>query len=61
MENIGSLPKAREHALYARRNLVERCINRLKQWRGLATSFEKRAASYPAMGIIASIVLWLDA
>jgi transposase len=42
---------------FARR---ERCINRLKQWRGLATRYEKRAANYWAMLVIASIVLWLD-
>ncbi len=29
---------------YRRRNVVERCVNRLKQWRGLATKYEKRAA-----------------
>ena len=32
-------------AIYARRNVVERCINRLKQWRGLATRYEKRAVN----------------
>jgi transposase len=34
-----------DKAIYARRNVVERCINRLKQWRGLATRYEKRAAN----------------
>jgi transposase len=38
----------------------ERCINRLKQWRGLATRYEKRAANYRALVVIASIVIWLD-
>jgi transposase len=47
-------------ATYARRNVVERCINRLKQWRGLATRYEKRALNYRAMVVIASIVLWLE-
>ena len=47
-------------AIYARRNVVERCINRLKQWRGLATRYEKRAVNYQAMVVIASIVIWLD-
>ena len=45
--------------IYARRNVVERCINRLKQWRGLATRYEKRAVNYRAMVVLASIVLWL--
>lgn len=52
-------PLAFDTAIYARRNVVERCINRLKQWRGLATRYEKRAANYRAMVVIASIVLWL--
>ena len=43
-----------------RRNVVERCINRLKQWLGLATRYEKRAVNYRAMVVIASIVLWLE-
>ena len=47
-------------AIYARRNVVERCINRLKQWRGVATLYEKRAVNYRAMLILAAIVLWLE-
>ena len=53
-------PLTFDKAIYARRNVVERCINRLKQWRGLATRYEKRAVNYRAMVVIASIVLWLD-
>jgi transposase len=49
-----------DQAIYARRNVVERCINRLKQWRGLATRYEKRALNYRAMLVLASIVLWLE-
>jgi transposase len=41
--------------------VVERCSNRLTQWRGLATRNEKRAANYCALVVIASIVIWLDA
>jgi len=52
-------PLVFDRAIYARRNVVERCINRLKQWRGLATRYEKRAANYRAMVVIAAIVLWL--
>ncbi|MGZ6390374.1 MAG: transposase, partial [Ktedonobacterales bacterium] len=53
-------PLAFNKAIYARRNVVERCINRLKQWRGLATRYEKRAVNYRAMVVIASIVIWLE-
>lgn len=53
-------PLTFDKATYARRNAVERCNNRLKQWRGLATRYEKLAANYRAMLVIASIVLWLQ-
>jgi Transposase DDE domain len=44
---------------YARRNVVERCINRLKQWRSLATRYEKRVLNDRAMVVLTSVVLWL--
>jgi transposase len=44
---------------YRRRNVVERCMNRLKQWRGIATRYEKRAVNYRAMVVIASLMMWL--
>ncbi len=46
-------------ALYAKRNVVERCVNRLKQWRGVATRYEKRAVNYRAMVVIAALMIWL--
>jgi transposase len=52
-------PLAVDQAAYSRRNVGERCINRLKQWRGLATRYEKRAVNYRAMVVIASIAIWL--
>ena len=38
---------------------MERTINRLKQWRRIATRYEKRAANYLAMVTIAAALLWL--
>ena len=34
---------------YRQRNIVERLINRLKNFRRIATRYEKRAANYLAM------------
>jgi len=46
-------------ALYKQRNCVERLINRLKQFRRVATRYEKRAVNFQAMIMIAAIRLWL--
>jgi transposase len=45
--------------LYKRRKPVERCFNRLNQFRGLATRYAKRAAYYQAELTIGTIILWL--
>jgi transposase len=48
-----------DRAAYRRRNQVERLINRLKQFRRIATRYEKRAANYKATVMVAAILLWL--
>jgi len=46
--------------IYHKRNIVERLINRLKQFRRIATRYEKRAANFSAMITLASIFLFSD-
>jgi transposase len=48
-----------DKSVYRLRNRVERCFNRLKQFRRVATRYEKKAQNYLAVLTIASIVLWL--
>lgn len=48
-----------DKAAYRQRNVVERLIGRLKQFRRVATRYEKRAINYLAMLTIAAITLWL--
>ena len=48
-----------DRTAYRERNVIERLINRLKQWRRIATRYEKRAANYLAMLTLAAILLWL--
>lgn len=55
----GGRPPVFDSQLYKHRNVVERCFNRLKQFRGLATRYAKRAAYYQAELTIAAIILWL--
>lgn len=44
--------------IYRERNKVERLFSRLKEFRRIATRYEKRAANYTAMLTIAAIFLW---
>lgn len=48
-----------DKSIYRKRNQVERCFNRLKQFRRIATRYEKKAQNYLAMLTLASIKLWL--
>jgi transposase len=48
-----------DRGLYRERNRVERLINRFKQFRRLATRYEKRAENYHGMWVLAAILLWL--
>lgn len=45
--------------LYAQRHLIECCFSRLKQFRRVATRYEKTARNYLAIVTIAAIVLWI--
>jgi transposase len=47
-----------EHA-YAERHLVECCFSKLKQFRRVATRYEKTARNYLAVVTLAAIILWL--
>lgn len=49
-----------EKSHYRKRNIIERLINRLKQFRRIATRYEKRAANFSAMITIASLFLFSD-
>lgn len=49
-----------DKSIYRQRNQVERCFNRLKQFRRIATRYEKKAENYLAMLTLASILLWLQ-
>ena len=45
--------------LYAQRHLVECCFSKLKQFRRVATRYEKTARNYLAVVTIAATILWL--
>jgi len=49
----------RDRHLYAQRHLVECCFSKLKQFRRVATRFEKTARNYLAIVTIAATMLWI--
>jgi transposase len=55
----GGRPPAFDKLAYRRRNVVERCFNRLKQYRAIATRYDKTALSYQAMIDLATLKMWL--
>lgn len=54
----GGRPVTHDTGLYKDRNTVERLINKLKAWRGIATRYDKTATIYLAGLHIAGIFLW---
>lgn len=53
----GGRPPAFDAEAYRQRNAVERCVNRLKQWRGLAMRTDKLAIAYQAALHLAAILV----
>jgi transposase len=51
-------PEPIDGFLYALRNLVERCINKIKNARRVATRYDKTAASYLGFIELVSARLW---
>ncbi len=55
----GGRPPAFDAEDYKGRNVVERNFNVVKQWRGLATRYDKLALVYRGAAVLRAITLWL--
>jgi transposase len=55
----GGRPPTFDRLAYRRRNVVERCFQRLKQHRAIATRYDKTATSYQGMIDLATLLMWL--
>src|SRR5215469_15038704 len=55
----GGRPPAFDPGRYKERNTVERCFSKLKQFRAVATRYDKRDFMYQATVDVASIRIWL--
>jgi transposase len=48
-----------DKALYRERNRIERCFNKLKHFRRLATRYDRRARHFLAFLCLAGAMLWM--
>ena len=55
----GGRPPAFDPGRYKERNTVERCFAKLKQFRAVATRYDKREFMYQGTVDVASIRIWL--
>lgn len=55
----GGRPVSHDAVLYKGRNTVERCINKIKAWRGLATRYDKKPESYLAGLYLRGALIWI--
>lgn len=55
----GGRPPAFDASAYKRRNVVERSFARNKQWRGIATRYDKLAITYRAGAVLNACLAWL--
>lgn len=52
-------PREYDHTRYRLRNRIERCFAKLKQFRRIATRFDRKPANFLAFLYLASIPLWI--
>lgn len=57
--SAGGRPPAFDEVAYKARNVVERSFNDHKQWRGLATRYDKLAVVYRGGVVLRSVLIWL--
>jgi putative transposase len=55
----GGRPPAFDPATYKARNVIERSFNNHKQWRGIATRYDKHAVIYRGAVVLRAITIWL--
>ena len=57
--SAGGRPPSFDASAYKNRNVVERSFNDHKQWRGLATRYDKLAVVYRGGVVLRAITIWL--
>ncbi|MFF9868022.1 IS5/IS1182 family transposase, partial [Streptomyces sp. NPDC013953] len=55
----GGRPVTHDTDLYRDRNTIERAINKMKDWRGIATRYDKTPESYLAGLHLRAATIWI--
>ncbi len=58
--SAGGRPVDFDRDAYRGRNVVERAFNRCKNWRAVATRYDKHAVIYRGGLVVAAILIWLQ-
>jgi transposase len=54
-------PYPLDKRIYRRRNVIERLFGRLKNWRRIATRYDRHAANYlAAIALVATVAEWIS-
>ena len=56
----GGRPVSYDRDLYKHRNVIERGFNAFKQWRGLASRYDKLAVNYRGGAVLRAILIWTN-
>ncbi|MER5326906.1 IS5/IS1182 family transposase, partial [Streptosporangium roseum] len=57
--SAGGRPVGFDPERYQQRDTVERCFQKIKTWRGLATRYDKALESYEAGFYLRGSIMWL--
>lgn len=58
--SAGGRPPTFDPHAYRGRNVIERSFNNHKQWRGIATRYDKLATTYRGAVVLRAITIWLN-
>jgi len=56
----GGRPVSYDRDHYKNRNVIERGFNNFKQWRGLASRYDKLAVNFRGGAVLRAIVIWAN-
>ena len=57
--SLRKMPRDYDHHIYKERNAIERMFNKIKQFRRIATRYDKLAITYLSFLHVAAIAVWL--